>query len=180
MSQGEYALAPVEAGASVAIIASEPVTRNDDWVAVPRNTALVVAREKAGRINVLRSPLANGNRPCGHLENGDVVRCLEAVCSASEVSARAWAPARRRRNHNSGVLTSLLISPNYAGSSTATRGGAISLSFAAHSVHLPPSPTPCSKEYNILTKHINDPQAAQGKMQSACIEMKASCHVSLD
>ena len=40
--QGEYALAPVEAGASVAIIASEPVTRNDDWVAVPRNTALVV------------------------------------------------------------------------------------------------------------------------------------------
>ena len=44
---------------------------------------LLYAREKAERINVLRSPLANGNRPCGQLETGDVVRCLEAVCSRS-------------------------------------------------------------------------------------------------
>lgn len=40
------------------LVASEPITKSSgDWVAVPKNTALVVSREEDGHINVIRTPL---------------------------------------------------------------------------------------------------------------------------
>lgn len=45
--QGEYCLRYGAVGTRVALIVSEPITgQAGDWVAVPRNTALVVMREK--------------------------------------------------------------------------------------------------------------------------------------
>ena len=40
------------------LVASEPITRSaGDWVAVPRNTVLIVSRDKGGCLNLLSSPL---------------------------------------------------------------------------------------------------------------------------
>ena len=49
LAQGEYCLRYGAVGSRVALVASEPITRRPgDWVAVPRNTALIVLREKVG------------------------------------------------------------------------------------------------------------------------------------
>ena len=40
------------------LVASEPITKSSgDWVAVPKNTALVVSREADGHIDIVRTPL---------------------------------------------------------------------------------------------------------------------------
>ena len=63
--EGDYHLCYGELGTRVCLIASEPVTGAlSDWAEVPRNTALVVCREKAGVLNVVQSPLtAEGVHP---------------------------------------------------------------------------------------------------------------------
>lgn len=79
-------------------MASEPITgMGSDWVAVPRNTALVITREKNGFMSVMRSPLSVGPAPERlRLRQEEVSRSLEAVCSASEVTSRAWLVSRKR------------------------------------------------------------------------------------
>ena len=53
----------VAGGAKVVLVASEPITRSSgDWVAVPKNTALVVSREADGHINVTRTPLHSSGK----------------------------------------------------------------------------------------------------------------------
>lgn len=48
----------VAGGTRVVLVASEPITRSSgDWVAVPKNTALVVSREADGHIDIVRTPL---------------------------------------------------------------------------------------------------------------------------
>lgn len=42
----------------MAIIASEPITGSSlDWIPVPTNHALVVTKDEAGIVNVMRSPI---------------------------------------------------------------------------------------------------------------------------
>lgn len=58
---GSYSLVHGERGASVAILASEPITASrTDWVAVPKNTAVIITREKGGFLNIMRSQLGPG------------------------------------------------------------------------------------------------------------------------
>lgn len=58
LHEASYELTYGARGARVAFVASEPITATSaDWVAVPKNTALVITREKGGFINVLRSAL---------------------------------------------------------------------------------------------------------------------------
>ena len=74
-------------GTRVCLVASEPVTgAAGDWAEVPRNTALVVCRERCGLLNVLQAPLT----ACGaHPRQEEVSRCLEAVSRASGVTEAA-------------------------------------------------------------------------------------------
>ncbi|GFR43584.1 hypothetical protein Agub_g4681, partial [Astrephomene gubernaculifera] len=56
--ESSYELGFSAQGPSVVFVASEPITASaSDWVAVPKNTALVVTREKGGFLNTLRCPL---------------------------------------------------------------------------------------------------------------------------
>ena len=56
--QGDYTLMYGAVGTRVVLVASEPITRSaGDWVAVPRNTVLIVSHDKGGCLNVLSSPL---------------------------------------------------------------------------------------------------------------------------
>lgn len=58
LREASYSLTYGERGSGVAFVASEPITgSNTDWVSVPKNTALVITREKGGYINIMRSPL---------------------------------------------------------------------------------------------------------------------------
>ena len=61
-------------GTRVVLVASEPITRSSgDWVAVPRNTVLIVSHDKGGCLNVLSSPLGvadpvrNSSRRSGYV-----------------------------------------------------------------------------------------------------------------
>lgn len=59
--EGEYMVTYGERGSKVVLVASEPITRSaSHWVAVPRNSALVVARSKGGAVDVVQTPLAPG------------------------------------------------------------------------------------------------------------------------
>jgi hypothetical protein len=55
-----------------------------DWVAVPKNTALVITREKAGHLTVLRAPLA-ADAGGADLKQSEVYRCaaLARCCCGS-------------------------------------------------------------------------------------------------
>jgi predicted glutamine amidotransferase len=57
--EGAYQIESSAAGGTlVVLVASEPITQSSgDWVAVPKNTALVVSREKEGYIDIVRTPL---------------------------------------------------------------------------------------------------------------------------
>lgn len=56
--QGDYTLMYGAVGTRVVLVASEPITHSSgDWVAVPRNTVLIVSHDKGGCLNVLSSPL---------------------------------------------------------------------------------------------------------------------------
>ncbi|GIL70254.1 hypothetical protein Vretifemale_1091 [Volvox reticuliferus] len=62
--ESSYELGVSAQGPSVVFVASEPITASaSDWVAVPKNTALVVTREKGGFLNILRSPLRSQSQP---------------------------------------------------------------------------------------------------------------------
>ncbi len=63
--EAEYTLTYGERGSRVVLVASEPITRSaGHWVAVPRNSALVVSRGKGGLLDVVQTPLAaNGVHP---------------------------------------------------------------------------------------------------------------------
>jgi len=92
--EGEYTLSYAEAGSRTALIASEPITRSGgDWVSVPRNTAVVMSREKGAFVNIMLAPLGPG--ACGAAvgtatREEDVAACLEAITGAAEVSARPF------------------------------------------------------------------------------------------
>jgi len=59
VGEGAYQIeSSVAGGTRVVLVASEPITQSSgDWVAVPKNTALVVSREKEGYIDIVRTPL---------------------------------------------------------------------------------------------------------------------------
>ncbi|GLI58924.1 hypothetical protein VaNZ11_000709 [Volvox africanus] len=62
--ESSYELGVSAQGPSVVFVASEPITASaSDWVAVPKNTALVVTREKGGFLNILRCPLRSQPQP---------------------------------------------------------------------------------------------------------------------
>ncbi len=84
LGEADYHLTYGGTDARVCLIASEPVTaRASDWVEVPRNTALIVCREKDGLLTVMQSPLtASGEHP----RHAEVYRCLEAVLGAAGIT----------------------------------------------------------------------------------------------
>ncbi|KAG2445688.1 hypothetical protein HXX76_000296 [Chlamydomonas incerta] len=62
--ESSYELSFAAQGPAVVFVASEPITASaSDWVAVPKNTALVVTREKGGFLNILRCPLVTQQPP---------------------------------------------------------------------------------------------------------------------
>ena len=64
LQEAAYALTYGVRGSGVAFVASEPITgSNTDWVAVPKNTAIVFTREKGGFINIMRAPLVAAPPP---------------------------------------------------------------------------------------------------------------------
>ncbi|CAL8463359.1 g2893 [Coccomyxa elongata] len=93
--EGEYCLRYGAVGTRVALVASEPITRQaGDWVAVPRNTALIIISEKGSCINVMHSAIG----PHGaHPRQEEVAMSLEAVCGAVQVQGRPWQQQRKRR-----------------------------------------------------------------------------------
>lgn len=64
-SEAQYDLTYAERGTRVAMVASEPITGSkSDWVKVPKNTALVISREKSGFVNIMRAPVSStGSHP---------------------------------------------------------------------------------------------------------------------
>ena len=121
--EGEYSLTYGDAGTRTVLVASEPITRSKgDWVAVPRNTALVVSREKGRFINVMLAPLGGG--ACASGGAADVAACLEAVCGAAEVPARPFRDGRRmdRRGDDARPRSSSL-GPGAASGGDETPGG---------------------------------------------------------
>ena len=88
-NEGEYELAYRDPGSRTVLVASEPITAaKGDWVAVPRNAAVVVTREKGEFVNVMLSPLGPGEAASAGA--AEVATCLDAVCGAAEVSKRRW------------------------------------------------------------------------------------------
>lgn len=84
LGEADYHLTYGGTDARVCLIASEPVTaRASDWVEVPRNTALVVCREKDGLLTVIQSPLTAAGE---HPRHAEVYRCLEAVLGAAGIT----------------------------------------------------------------------------------------------
>jgi predicted glutamine amidotransferase len=89
--EGDYHLAYGGTGARVCLIASEPVTeRASDWTEVPKNTALVVCREKGALLTMITAPLTSLGE---HPRQAEVQRCLEAVTAAAGI--RSGAPPAR-------------------------------------------------------------------------------------
>lgn len=79
--ESDYHLTFSEMGSRVVLVASEPVTSSaSDWVEVPHNTALVVAREKGSILALLQSPLCLSG--C-HPRQEEVSHCLEAAVSVA-------------------------------------------------------------------------------------------------
>ena len=88
-NEGEYELAYRDPGSRTVLVASEPITAaKGDWVAVPRNAAVVVTREKGEFVNVMLSPLGPGEAASAGA--AEVATCLDAVCGAAEVARRRW------------------------------------------------------------------------------------------
>ena len=82
-NEGEYELAYRDPGSRTVLVASEPITAaKGDWVAVPRNAAVVVTREKGEFVNVMLSPLGPGEAASAGA--AEVATCLDAVCGAAE------------------------------------------------------------------------------------------------
>ncbi|GAX84568.1 hypothetical protein CEUSTIGMA_g11989.t1 [Chlamydomonas eustigma] len=83
LHESSYNLTYGERGAKVAFVASEPITASTtDWVAVPKNTAMVITREKDSYINILRAPLSTGRGPVSEVlaeAQLEVSLCLDAV-----------------------------------------------------------------------------------------------------
>lgn len=110
--EGEYTLSYGEAGSRTALIASEPITRSGgDWVAVPRNTAVVMSREKGAFVNIMLAPLGPAVTCPGGAASAaatvsaraeDVAACLEAITGAAEVSARPFRADRGGRGGSGG------------------------------------------------------------------------------
>lgn len=114
--EADYHLEYGGTGARVCIIASEPVTATaSDWVQVPRNTALIICREKDGLLTVLHSPLTD-NDLTPNARQTEVLHCLEAVTSAAAISkggrsvsfglpADLGGPSQFRRSDSEGALS---------------------------------------------------------------------------
>ena len=82
--EADYYLAYGGNGARVCLIASEPVTSTaSDWVEVPKNTALIVCREKDGLLTVLRAPLT---RSGVHPRHEEIYKCLDSVTGAAGIT----------------------------------------------------------------------------------------------
>ncbi|GMH45158.1 hypothetical protein BSKO_13115 [Bryopsis sp. KO-2023] len=97
LSEGKYDIAYAERGTCVAMVASEPITGSaSDWVQVPKNTALVISREKSGFVNIMRAPLASSGI---HVQQKEVLRCLEGISRSIGVTARPW--SLKGRSHRS-------------------------------------------------------------------------------
>lgn len=74
-------------GARVCLIASEPVTATaSDWVEVPKNTALVICKEKDGLLTVVRAPLTTSGF---HPRHEEIYKCLDSVTGAAGIQGAA-------------------------------------------------------------------------------------------
>jgi hypothetical protein len=72
-----YSLDYANRSARVVIVASEPITSTaSEWVAVPKNHALVVTRDSDGWMNVLHTPMAMGP-PGARVES--VIQCVRSI-----------------------------------------------------------------------------------------------------
>jgi len=104
--EGEYMVTYGERGSKVVLVASEPITRSaSHWVAVPRNSALVVARSKGGAVDVVQTPLAPGG---AHPRQAEVQQCLEALSQSATVTARSWLQPSPEARHRQDALGSAL------------------------------------------------------------------------
>lgn len=87
-AQGEsqYELAYGAQGTRVAIVASEPITGSpSDWVAVPKNTALVISREKKedGFVNIMKAPLDSSGQLRSQEEVSRYWKDVTMVCTGT-------------------------------------------------------------------------------------------------
>ena len=93
--EAEYELLYRDPGSSTVLIASEPITAAaGDWVPVPRNTAVVVTREKGAYVNVMLAPLDAGAGGAAAAA-AEVAVCLDAVRGAADVARRAGGAPNR-------------------------------------------------------------------------------------
>ncbi|KAF8073182.1 Cndp1 [Scenedesmus sp. PABB004] len=93
LREASYSISYRERGASVAFVASEPITGSTtDWVSVPKNTVLVVTREKGGFISSLQSSLSAGAAPDARLQ--EVSTCLASIAQGVHTKSRAWVARR--------------------------------------------------------------------------------------
>ncbi|KAI8475320.1 MAG: nucleophile aminohydrolase [Monoraphidium minutum] len=100
LREASYSLAYGARGSGVAFIASEPITgSNTDWVSVPKNTALVITREKGGYINIMRAPLAAAPPPAGAADPWqlEVATCLEVGLTHTHTRTHAHTHTRGLR-----------------------------------------------------------------------------------
>ncbi|KAK9839468.1 hypothetical protein WJX81_003920 [Elliptochloris bilobata] len=106
--EGEYTLMYGAVGTRVVLVASEPITSSaaGDWVAVPRNTVLIVSHNKGGCLNLLSSPLG---ACCAKARREEVARCLEAATGAAEVASRSWSLQRPPRGEADSTPGSLWL-----------------------------------------------------------------------
>lgn len=77
-----------------------------DWVSVPKNTALIMTREKAGYLNIMRSPLSSSSTP--DPTQHEVSTCLEAIIRGLGAQSRAWRVKRARAGTEPGVEDDML------------------------------------------------------------------------
>ncbi|GLC44069.1 hypothetical protein PLESTB_000932700 [Pleodorina starrii] len=91
--ESSYELGLSAQGPAVVFVASEPITASaSDWVAVPKNTALVVTREKGGFLNILRCPLRSQPQPQPSPSAGPSPPGASAAAARSAAPVNAAAP----------------------------------------------------------------------------------------
>lgn len=106
--EGDYHLTYSGTESRVCLIASEPVTSSaSEWTEVPRNTALVICREKDGLLTVVQAPLTCSGV---HPRQDEIHRCLDSITGAAAIQTKVSAlrlsamGAPLRQSSSSGFL----------------------------------------------------------------------------
>ena len=69
------------------MVASEPITASrTDWVEVPRNSMVIIVREKGDVVNVMVTPISGRGEELSRQK--EVSRCLDVICSGRGLSSK--------------------------------------------------------------------------------------------